>query len=82
MTCAEADLPRVRAWLRLHPAGFADAYPLRLVNNVYLDTPDLTSLADHLDGAHERSKLRFRWYGSGKTAVRGSLELKCKSGQV
>jgi hypothetical protein len=84
MTCedANAGLPRVRAWLRLHPAGFSVAYPPRRVNNLYLDTPELASLQDHRDGAFERSKLRFRWYGDDNAAVRGSLELKSKSSRV
>ena len=82
MTCDEVHLPEVRSWVRLHPAGFVEAYPSRQVNNVYLDTVELDCLNDHLDGIAERSKLRFRWYGQDPSSVRGVLELKHKSSRV
>jgi len=82
MTCDEMYLPDVRSWLRLHPDGFADTYPLRQVNNLYLDTSALDCLNDNLTGASQRSKLRFRWYGKDRSSVPGVLELKCKSNQL
>jgi hypothetical protein len=82
MTFDEVYLPEVRAALWLHPGGFAEAYPPRQVNNIYLDSAALDCLATHIDGAAERGKLRFRWYGPGYAAVRGVLELKHKVGQL
>jgi hypothetical protein len=82
MTCAEICLPEVRSRLRLHPEGFVVAYPPRQVNNVYLDTVEIGCLSESLDGVDDRSKLRFRWYGTDDTDVRGVLELKCRSGRV
>lgn len=82
MTCEEVYLPEIRSLILLHPAGFSEAYPPRQVNNIYLDTTDLDCLEDHRRGAVERSKLRFRWYGPGRAAVRGTLELKCKVGHL
>jgi hypothetical protein len=82
MAFDEVYLPQVRAALWLHPAGFAEAYPPRQVNNLYLDSTALDCLETHIDGAAERGKLRFRWYGPGYTAVRGVLELKQKVGQL
>lgn len=82
MTCDEVYLPEVRSSIRLHPAGFSEAYPPRQVNNIYLDTPALDCLEDHINGSAERSKLRFRWYGPDHTAVRGILELKHRVGQL
>jgi hypothetical protein len=82
MTCEEVYLPLVRSLILLHPAGFSEAYPPRQVNNIYLDTPALDCLNDHIDGAVERSKLRFRWYGPDHAAVRGILELKRKVGHL
>jgi hypothetical protein len=76
MTCNEIYLPDVRSWIQLHPDAFIEAYPTRRVNNLYLDTHEVDCLNDHLDGADERSKLRFRWYGEDLSAVRGVLELK------
>jgi SPX domain protein involved in polyphosphate accumulation len=66
----------------LHPDAFVESYPPRRVNNLYFDTFDLGSLNDHLNGVGERSKLRFRWYGDGYTAVHGILELKHRSNRL
>jgi len=82
MTFGEVYLPEVRAALWLHPAGFVEAYPPRQVNNIYLDSATLNCLEAHIDGAVERDKLRYRWYGPDDTAVRGMLELKHKAGQL
>jgi hypothetical protein len=82
MTCEEVFLPQVRSSVMLHPAGFVEAYPPRQVNNIYLDTLGLDCLHDHIDGAAERSKLRFRWYGPDYTVVRGTLELKHRAGHL
>jgi hypothetical protein len=34
---------QARSWIMLHPEGFRVAYPSRVVNNLYLDTVDLSS---------------------------------------
>jgi len=68
----------VESWIRLHHAAFLPAYPQRRVNNIYFDTPDLSSFAENLAGMAERRKLRLRWYGDEWTAVEGILEHKCK----
>jgi hypothetical protein len=75
-------LPRVRAWTRLHRAGFHTAYPPRTVNNVYFDTRDLASVRANLDGIAQRGKLRLRWYGQSDVIDGGVLELKCKQGSA
>ena len=62
--------------------AFFVAYPSRQVNNLYLDTPEASCLNDNLLGARERSKLRFRWYGTDSCAVQGNLDLKCKLNQL
>jgi hypothetical protein len=61
---------------------FVETYPLRQINNVYLDSQAAGSLEDHLSGVSRRQKLRFRWYGKDPTAVQGSLELKCRAGRL
>ena len=68
----------VESWIRLHRAAFLPTYPQRQVNNIYFDTPDLSSFAENLAGLAERRKLRLRWYGDDWTAVEGILEHKCK----
>ena len=78
--CPEIELPQIRSWLRLHPAGFKTAYPPRWVNNLYFDTPDLDSFNANVAGVGQRAKLRLRWYGQESlTAVsQPVLELKFK----
>jgi hypothetical protein len=82
MTCDEVYLPDVRAWVRLHPDLFIEAYPPRQVNNVYFDTCEIDCLMDNLIGTGRREKLRFRWYGDDYSTVQGTLELKRKSNQL
>jgi hypothetical protein len=82
MACAQAHLPEVRAWIQLHPALFGVTFAPRQVNNIYLDTHAANDLNAHLSGVARRQKLRYRWYGEDHTAARGSLELKCRSGNL
>ena len=82
LACAPDSLDGVRAWVQGHPALFVETYPPRQVNNIYLDTFAADDLNTHLSGIGRRQKLRFRWYGEDDTAVRGSLELKCRSGHL
>ena len=84
LPCNAALLGQARGWIRLHPEGFRTAFPTRQVNNLYLDSPGLTNLAENLAGQAERRKLRYRWYGdlAQLPAVRATLELKIKHGSV
>ncbi len=76
--CDPHRLSQARSWIRLHPAGFVVAYPPRRVNNLYLDTPHLSSLNANLAGLPARQKLRLRWYGEDMTDIQPFLELKGK----
>ncbi len=82
MTCSEMYLAEARAWVRLHPDLFVEAYPPRQVNNLYFDTAELACLDANLIGIGDRAKLRLRWYGGEHDAVRGALELKHKANQL
>ena len=76
-----ASLAEVEHHVRHHPALFFAEYAPRVVNNVYLDSPDLRSYHENVNGHSSRSKLRARWYGQlfGKVP-RAVLEQKCKRG--
>ena len=82
MTCDEAYLPDMRAWVNLHPEVFVETYSPRRVNSLYFDAYDVECLRDNLTGISERGKLRFRWYGEDHAHVRGHLELKYKINQL
>jgi hypothetical protein len=76
-------LPTLLAMVRRHPAGFREAYPARVVNNVYLDTPSLSAYHAHVNGAANRCKTRIRWYGDFTGGVRNAtLERKLKRGLI
>jgi hypothetical protein len=78
LVCEPHRLAQARSWIRLHPAGFAVAYPPRRVNSLYLDTLHLSSLNGNLEGLGVRQKLRLRWYGDALTDIQPALELKQK----
>jgi len=64
-----------------HPMGFRQAYPPRVVNNFYLDSPGLRSYHEHVNGAAQRVKTRVRWYGAPTCHIpKAAVERKFKSG--
>lgn len=81
METEQSMLPQLLSWLRVHPAGFYKAYPDRQVNNVYFDTPHLSSFAENLSGISVRRKMRLRWYGNETENIQATLEIKCKRNQ-
>jgi hypothetical protein len=82
LVCPAVHAPQVHALVRLHPEGFRAMYPPRWVNSVYFDSFDVEGVMDNLDGASERDKLRWRWYGPDWLIERSHLELKRKRGMA
>jgi SPX domain protein involved in polyphosphate accumulation len=72
------DLAQLRAWIMLHTAAFRVAFPKRLVQNIYFDTPDFQALEENLAGVSDRKKYRVRWYNDETQAA--ILECKIKKG--
>lgn len=67
--------------IKLHPAGFRQAFPPRVVNNIYLDTLNYSAYQDNLKGIGQRKKTRLRWYGHSSFADTPlQLEEKIKAG--
>tara|TARA_B100000242_G_C43050362_1_gene490701 strand:- start:651 stop:1346 length:696 start_codon:yes stop_codon:yes gene_type:complete len=58
---------------------FRESYGQRLVNNIYLDNHDFSSVNDNFDGLSERKKYRIRWYGNSFERSKKTLEIKSKS---
>lgn len=82
-TPADLDLETALARVRRHPALFREAYPARMINNLYFDSVDLRSYHEHVRGVGNRVKTRIRWYGPLRGAiVRPVLERKLKRGLV
>ena len=70
--------PRLRSLLRLHPMAPSRLYPPRWINNIYMDSTDLSRLNQNYAGIADRCKLRYRWYGPRLEPAKGVLELKAK----
>jgi hypothetical protein len=68
-------------WLKLHSLGFYEAFPERIVNNVYFDTFELAAYDENLAGVSQRTKVRYRWYGESQGPSAGRLEIKQKRNQ-
>lgn len=69
--------------LRLHPAGLTQLYPDRQINNIYFDTPGLTTYKENVMGIANRDKYRVRWYGWEPTIVQKPiLEIKHRRNNV
>jgi len=67
----------------LHPAVFSEIYYERAVNNIYLDSFDMTNYFDNVIGLERRTKVRIRWYGDLLGDIQSPvLELKIKNGLV
>jgi len=73
----------VTAILKHHPAMFRELYPMRYVNNIYLDSPLLSDYYSNVNGYRLRQKIRVRWYHDLFRQVDdGILEFKKKEGEV
>lgn len=82
-TAPGLHLSEIEYAIRFHPSLFREEYPKRVVNSLYLDSPNLKDYHDHLNGVAERSKTRIRWYGeSPSVASVPKLERKMKRGLV
>lgn len=79
----QLDAPQVIALLKLHPAMFAEIYPPRYINNIYMDTPWMENYFDNVAGLTERKKARLRWYHDLFQQIDApQLEFKIKRGLV
>lgn len=69
--------------LLLHPAGLSKLYPDRQINNIYFDTPSLTTYKENVMGLARRDKYRVRWYGWNPLQVANpQLEIKHRRNNV
>ena len=74
------DFDSVQQMIRLHPVGFRKIFPDRQVNNIYLDTEDLTTYKENVMGIAERKKFRIRWYGEAVKIINNPIfEIKLKN---
>ncbi len=79
----ELESIEIEQIIKQHPAMFTEIFSQRIINNIYLDTPNLTFYFDNNIGRTHRKKIRIRWYGEpfGKIQ-KPTLEFKLKTGAV
>lgn len=68
--------------VKFHPEGFREAFPMRQVNNYYLDTLDLNLFYQNIDGISQRRKFRYRWYDDYELSKPCILEIKYKENEL
>lgn len=78
----EKDFIQCLAVINEHPASFNQSFDARVVNNIYLDSPDLASWHESQYGFPTRRKYRIRWYGDWDLVHNPVLEIKEKENQV
>ena len=75
------SLPFAEKLIKLNVGAFRSIYHKRRINNVYFDSPNLTSYYDNHFGKSNRTKIRIRWYGNTFGRVENPiLEFKLKYG--
>ena len=75
--------PGIIQIVKSHPSAFSEIFHQRSVNNIYLDTPNLTFFQDNVVGKSRRKKVRIRWYGDLYGRIeKPILEFKLKVGAV
>ncbi len=69
--------------IAMHPAGLSKIYPDRQINNIYFDTPGMTTYKENVMGVAVRDKFRVRWYGWDPLIVeRPKFEIKHRRNNV
>ena len=67
--------------IKRNVAFFSEIFHQRYINNIYLDTPNLTFFFDNNIGKSNRKKIRIRWYGDMFGIISNPiLEFKIKAG--
>ena len=59
---------------------FKHPHPKRIVNSLYFDTYDFSSVKDNISGISDRKKIRLRWYDNNNNTP--LLEIKKRYGRV
>ena len=75
-----AKLSEAMQWLYNNTTA-NKTYDNRVVNSIYFDDVDSSSVRDNLAGIDQRKKLRLRWYGNQKNSL-PIFEVKTKNGRL
>lgn len=77
------DINLIKQVIRMHPAGLRTIYPDRQINNIYFDTPDLTTYKENVVGIATRKKYRVRWYAwDPLNVIQPQFEIKYRDNEI
>jgi len=77
-----ADLPRFWDWNSSSGVVFEVAYPDRLINNIYFESPEWNNYHENLGGISQRCKCRVRWYGDAMSPIDMRFEVKRRRNSI
>lgn len=63
----------------LYNLNYFVKYESRLINNIYFDNYNFSSLTENIEGLSQRKKYRIRWYGETFKNSNKSIEIKIKN---
>ena len=72
------DLAQILVAIYRSKFYFKDIFNSRIVNSIYFDDVNLSSINENLDGISGKTKIRIRWYGDSKIIKNPILEIKKK----
>ncbi|KKG16866.1 hypothetical protein EO98_02850 [Methanosarcina sp. 2.H.T.1A.6] len=73
----------IESIVKSHPAIFTEIHSPRYINNIYLDTLEMSNYFDNVNGLSTRLKVRIRWYGDLFGFIENPvLEFKTKRGLI
>lgn len=78
--CEQSELSKFYDWIHSSDAFFKESYDNRIVNSIYYDTINNTSLTECRNDSVNKKKVRLRWYNND--LVKSRLEIKYKRGIV
>ena len=80
-TLNDIQLAEMESWVSSH-STFSESFPSRVINNLYFDDLEFSSVKDNLSGISKRKKYRLRWYGESKDAAKPVFEIKGRSDRL
>ena len=77
-----SDLEHFWHWKCRRGTAFHVAYPGRLINNIYFESPEWENYDENLSGLSHRCKCRLRWYGDTTSPVEMRFEVKRRRNSI
>ena len=77
----DIQLSEISSWMNAE-TSMIKRYSPRIINNLYFDDADFSSVKDNLSGISNRKKYRLRWYGESVEDFQPVFEIKGRNDRV